>query len=203
MHSLGISRLLIDTGYPYKIFKMCDTVDLIKKVFALECQMNEQESSHQRDMDWLKDMYTFEAEHREALKLHLSVVNDLLVAEKQRSANLEAKIELLEAEKRSAVNAQRKYKKAYEEVVEIADALVEDAEKNNIRKEEEEQNIFQLLEATLEGAQSPVQPSASTSAVINIVDDRPSRRRISWIHKRIWRKLNIPSISMFFKTLLF
>ena len=176
-------------------------MELIKKVFTLECQLTEQESTHHMEMDWLKDMYLFEAEQREAMKIHFSVIKDLLVAEKQKTACLEAKIESLEAERTSAVMEKNKYKKAYSEVMNIADILVEDAESKINRKDEDEENLFLLLEKTLEEANQPT-VSVSTSTENNNFAARPSRR-ISWLQKRIWRKLNIPSLSRFLKTLLF
>ena len=73
------------------------------------------------------------------MKVHLSVVSDILITKKHRSVSVQAKIKVLEAEKTSAVK--RKYRKACEEVIEIADALVEDAEENNIPKEQEKRSI--------------------------------------------------------------
>ena len=78
---------------------------MIKKMFALECTMNDQQESHQRDMDWLKEMFLYEAERREFADKQLSLVSDLLVVEQQRCGGLEARCQLLEAEKQEGLKS--------------------------------------------------------------------------------------------------
>ena len=88
---------------------MSDTIDLLKKAFALECQLTEQEMTHSREMNWMKDMYTHEAKQREAAELNLGVLRDLFLAEKQKNASLEARVKLLEDEKTSTMNKKNQY----------------------------------------------------------------------------------------------
>ena len=109
-------------------------METLKKLFALECKLNEQESEHSKNMDWLKSMYVFEGEQLEWLKHQFSLMQDLLVIETQKNASLEARIKLLEAEKASADQEKLKYQRAYEEVDQIANLLVQHAEQEKIKK---------------------------------------------------------------------
>ena len=175
---------------------MSEEMKALKKLFALECKLNEKESEHSRNMDWLKSMYIFEAEQRESLKHQFSLIKDLLIVETQKSASLEARIQLLEAEKASAVQEKLRYKQAYEEVDLMANLLVERAEQEKIRKDEEEDELFLLLESAVQ-EDHPVTVRVSTPISSHAV--KAQRGGIATqIRKRFWKKI-LPSLSSLIK----
>ena len=164
--------------------------------YALECKLSEQESEHSKNMDWLKSMYVFEGEQRESLKHQFSLMQDLLVIETQKNASLEARIKLLEAEKASADQEKLRYKRAYEEIDQIANLLVEHAEQEQIRKNKEEEELFLLLESAVE-EDHPATVTVSTQTSSHAV--KAQRGGIATkIRKRFWRKL-LPSLSSLIK----